>query len=86
MPSQEHALLVDLFRAAPALAFDSLRANGVDVPAAAARLLDSTFPVTSPDYHVDLAVACDDALGNPSLVVRVEEAQSTGRRAPHPPA
>ena len=65
-------MLVDLFRAAPALAFDSLRVNGIDVPATAARLLESTFPVTSPDYHVDLAVACDDALGNPSLVVLVE--------------
>ncbi len=72
MPSQVHALLVDLFRAAPSLALDLLRATGADVTAARLRLLDSTLPVTSSDYHVDLVVVCDDARGNPSLVVLVE--------------
>ncbi len=72
MPSQVHALLVDLFRAAPSLALDLLRATGADVTASRLRLLDSTFPVTSPDYHVDLAVACDDPRGEPRLVVLVE--------------
>jgi hypothetical protein len=72
MPSQEHAVLVDLFRSDPSLALELLRSTGIDVPAAGLRLLDSTFPVTSPDYHVDLAVACDDASGAPALVVLVE--------------
>jgi hypothetical protein len=75
MPSQEHALLVDLFRASPRLALDLLGALGVGgdaVLSANPRLLESTFPVTSPDYHVDLALACDDARGAPALVILVE--------------
>jgi hypothetical protein len=72
MPSQVHAVLVDLFRAAPSLALDLLRATGADVTATRLRLLDSTFPVTSSDYHVDLTVVCDDARGAPTLVVLVE--------------
>jgi hypothetical protein len=72
MPSQVHAILVDLFRAAPSLALDLLRATGASVTAAGARVLDSTFPVTSPDYHVDLTLVCDDASGAPGLVVLVE--------------
>jgi len=72
MPSQEHALLVDLFRSAPSLALDLLRAGGAEVTTASLRLVDTTFPVPSPDYHVDLAVACDDARGIPGLVVLVE--------------
>jgi hypothetical protein len=73
MPSQTHAVLVDLFRTAPSLALDLLSASGITVAAAGLRILDSTFPVTSsPDYHVDLAVACDDATGAPTLVVLVE--------------
>ena len=51
-------MLVDLFRSAPSLALDLLSASGIAVSAADLRVLDSTFPVTSPDYHVDLAVAC----------------------------
>jgi hypothetical protein len=76
MPSQEHAVLVDLFRSAPRLALDLLGALGVSgdggVLDSCPRLLESTFPVTSPDYHVDLALACDDSVGNPALVVLVE--------------
>jgi hypothetical protein len=72
MPSQVHAVLVDLFRAAPSLALDLLRSTGADVSAAGVRILDTTFPVTSPDYHVDLTVVCDDAGGVPSLAVLVE--------------
>jgi hypothetical protein len=72
VPSQEHALLVDLFRATPSLALESLRANGFRIPAVHPRLLDPTFPVPSPDYHVDLAVACDDEQGEPRVVVLVE--------------
>jgi hypothetical protein len=72
MPSQVHAVLVDLFRAAPSLALDLLRSTGAEVIAAGVRVLDSTFPVTSPDYHVDLTVVCDDATGVPGLVVLVE--------------
>jgi len=75
MPSQEHALLVDLFRTAPSLAPDLLSAMGMGDPIVLStnpRLLDSTFPVTSPDYHVDLALACDDGRGEPALVILVE--------------
>ncbi|MFI5302865.1 MAG: hypothetical protein ACHREM_32650, partial [Polyangiales bacterium] len=38
----------------------------------APRLVESTFSVASPDYHVDLAVMCDDDEGAPRLVVLVE--------------
>jgi hypothetical protein len=72
MPSQAHALLVDIFRATPALALDLLRASGIEVTSQRLRLVDSTFPVTSPDYHVDLVVLCDDPGGSPSLVVLIE--------------
>jgi hypothetical protein len=72
MPSQTHAVLVDLFRSAPSLALELLSASGVAVAAARPRVLDSTFPVTSPDYHVDLAVVCEDDAGSPTLVVLVE--------------
>ena len=73
MPSQAHAVLVDLFRSAPSLAIDLLHGTGIDVAhGASPRLLDSTFPVTSPDYHVDLAVALGDGGDTPSLVVLVE--------------
>jgi hypothetical protein len=73
MPSQAHAVLVDLFRAAPGLAIDLLRAAGIDVVHGdSPLLLDSTFPVTSPDYHVDLAIAFGDGGETPSLVLLVE--------------
>jgi hypothetical protein len=72
MPSQTHTVLVDLFRSAPSLALDLLSASGIDVPGAGLRVLDSTFPVTSPDYHVDLALVCEDDARSPSLVVLVE--------------
>jgi hypothetical protein len=75
MPLQEHAVLVDLFRNAPNLAPDLLRAVGLGedgLGSASPRLLDSTFPVPTPDYHVDLAVACDDGAGGPRLVILVE--------------
>jgi hypothetical protein len=71
MTSQAHALLVDLFRAAPALALDLLRAIGVEAPSGEPHLVDSTFPVTSPDYHVDVAIACE-AGGARVLVILVE--------------
>jgi hypothetical protein len=44
MPSQTHAVLVDLFRSAPSLALDLLNATGITVSAAALTVLDSTFP------------------------------------------
>jgi len=72
MPSQTHAVLVDLFRSAPSLALDLLHASGIAVSAAAPRILESTFPVPSPDYHVDLAVVCEDDASCPTLVVLVE--------------
>jgi hypothetical protein len=72
MPSQTHAVLVDLFRSAPSLALDLLSATGIAVSASASRVLDSTFPVTSSDYHVDLAVVCEDEAGSPTLVILIE--------------
>src|ERR1700678_1740565 len=83
MPSQAHALLVDLFRASPRLALDLLGALGVGgdaVGSASPRLLESTFSATSPDYHVDLALACDDEQGAPALVVLVEVQLDTDSR------
>jgi hypothetical protein len=72
MPSQTHAVLVDLFRSAPSLALDLLGATGIAVSAATPRVLEGTFPVPSPDYHVDLAVVCEDAAGSATLVILVE--------------
>jgi hypothetical protein len=72
MPSQTHAVLVDLFRSAPALAFDLLNATGIAIPGSDLRVLSSTFPVTTPDYHVDFAVGCYDVNDRPSLIVLVE--------------
>ena len=47
--------------------------EGLKVAVAATVMRDDRArALLSPDYHVDLAVACDDALGNPSLVVLVE--------------
>ena len=59
-----------LFRTSPRLAIDLLRAVGVDVTGPA-HLVESTFPVTAPDYHADAAVTCGDP-ASPSLVVLVE--------------
>jgi hypothetical protein len=72
MPSQTHAVLVDLFRSAPSLALDLLSAAGIAVSATAPRVHESTFPVESSDYHVDLAVVCEDEASSPTLVILVE--------------
>jgi hypothetical protein len=74
-PSLEHAILVDVFRSNPGFALDRLRALGVGGEAALSatpRVVESTFPVTSPDYHVDLAIACGDLSGCPELLVLIE--------------
>jgi hypothetical protein len=73
-PSQVHAILVDVFRAMPGFALARLRAMGVgdaEVLGATPRIVESTFPVTTPDYHVDLAIACDSST-HPALVVLLE--------------
>jgi hypothetical protein len=59
MPSQAHAVLVDLFRQSQSLTLDLLRTAGVEVRGWQPALVDSTRPVTSVDYHVDLAVCCE---------------------------
>jgi hypothetical protein len=71
--SQEHAVLVDLFRAAPRVALDLLRAVGTNLPNdLGARVVESTFPLAIPDRHVDVAIACGQQPGEPTLVVLTE--------------
>jgi len=72
MPSQAHAVLVDLFRNSECLTLDLLRTAGVEVRDWQPTIVDSTHPVTSVDYHVDLAVRCDDEDGGTRLLALVE--------------
>ena len=72
MPSQAHAVLVNLFRQSESLTLDLLRTAGVEVRDWQPAIVDSTRPVTSADYHVDLAVRCNDEHGRPRLLVLVE--------------
>ena len=73
MPSQEHAILVDLFRASPRLALDLLRALGVTLAQGLEpSVVESTFPLAIPDRHVDVVVACKSPAGIAALVALVE--------------
>jgi hypothetical protein len=72
MPSQAHAVLVDLFRESRSLALDLLRTAGVEVGEWKPAVVDPTLPVTSVDYHVDLVVRCDDDHEQTRLLVLVE--------------
>ncbi len=72
MPSQAHAVLVDLFRKSQSLTLDLLRTAGVEIRDWQPALVDSNHPVTSVDYHVDLAVRCDDGDATTRLLVLVE--------------
>jgi hypothetical protein len=71
--SQEHAVLVDLFRAAPRLALDLLRALGTDVPDdLEATVVESTFQLAVPDRHVDVAITCGHSADEPALIILTE--------------
>jgi hypothetical protein len=72
MPSQAHAVLVDLFRQSTSLTLALLRTAGVEVRDWQPTIVESTLPVTSTDYHVDLAVHCDDEAGATRLLALVE--------------
>jgi hypothetical protein len=72
MPSQAHAVLVDLFRRSTSMTVDLLRTAGVEVRGWQPTIAESTLPVTSADYHVDLAVRCNDEHGRPRLLALVE--------------
>ncbi len=72
MPSQAHAVLVNLFRQSQSLTLDLLRTAGVEVRHWQPTIVESTLPVTSADYHVDLAVRCNDEQGSPQLLALVE--------------
>jgi hypothetical protein len=72
MPSQAHAVLVNLFRQSTSLTLDLLRTAGVEVRHWQPAIVESTLPVTSADYHVDLAVRCNDSQGSPQLLALVE--------------
>jgi hypothetical protein len=79
MPSQAHAVLVDLFRQSQSLTLDLLRTAGVQVRNWQPTIVDSTRPVTSSDYHVDLAVRCSDGRRKTRLLVLVEIQLQTDR-------
>jgi len=72
MPSQAHAVLVNLFRQSTSLTLDLLRTAGVEVRDLQPTIVESTLPVTSSDYHVDLAVHCHDERGSLHLLALVE--------------
>jgi hypothetical protein len=73
MPSSEHAILVDLFRARPSLATMLLERLGVAMPRAATpEIAESTFPVSVSDLHADLVVVLRDDRSEPRLVVVIE--------------
>jgi hypothetical protein len=72
MPSQAHAVLVNLFRQSTSLTLDLLRTAGVEVGGWQPTIGESTLPVTSSDYHVDLAVHCNDEHGSRQLLALVE--------------
>ncbi len=72
MPSQAHAVLVNLFRQSTSLTLDLLRTAGVEVGGWQPTTGESTLPVTSSDYHVDLAVRCNDKRKRLRLLVLVE--------------
>jgi hypothetical protein len=84
MPSREHAILVDLFRARPSLVPLLLRRFGVRLPRVqAVDIAESTFPVAVPDFHVDLAIALRDKSGRTRLVVLLEVQLAVDKDKPH---
>jgi hypothetical protein len=57
MPSSEHAILVELFRARPSLATALLRLGGLRIAGGlTAEISESTFPVSMADTHADAVV------------------------------
>jgi hypothetical protein len=73
MPSSEHAILVELFRARPSLAAALLRRSGLAIPGeVTAEVSESTFPVSMADTHADVVVVFRSTDGEPRLVVVVE--------------
>jgi hypothetical protein len=73
MPSSEHAILVDLFRARPSLAPTLLGYLGFELRGALEpEIVDSTFPATVADRHADLVLVVPGPGGKPRLVIVVE--------------
>jgi hypothetical protein len=73
MPSSEHAILVDLFRARPSLATALLRRGGLRIARGlTAEIAESTFPVSIADTHADALVVLRGADTKLQLVVVVE--------------
>jgi len=71
--STVHAVIVDLFRARPALVPFLLRLLGIRVPdSGEATIVESTFPVAVPDYHVDLVVDLSETSMAHRMVVLLE--------------
>jgi hypothetical protein len=84
MPSSEHAVLVDLFRARPSLAATLLERFGVRVPRSATpEIVESTFPVSLSDLQADLVILLRDARSEPRLAVVVEVQLAADRDKPH---
>jgi hypothetical protein len=73
MPSSEHAILVDLFRARPSLVTTLLERLGVAMPRAATpEIVGSTFPASVSDLHADLVVVLRGDRSEARLVVVIE--------------
>ena len=83
MPSSEHAILVELFRARPSLATALLRHCGHPVPSdLTAEISESTFPVSIADTHADAVVLLRGAEAKPRHVVVVEVQLAIDPRKP----
>jgi hypothetical protein len=84
MPSGDHAILVELFRASPGLVSAVLPRLGVNLPDATnLEVLESTLPVDVRDFHADLAIALRDGPSPPKVLVLIEVqlSRSTRKRA-----
>jgi hypothetical protein len=83
MPSSEHAILVDLFRARPSLATALLRHAGLRMPRhIIVEISESTFPVSMADTHADVVIVFRGADAAPRLVVVVEVQLAIDRDKP----
>jgi predicted transposase YdaD len=84
MPSSEHAILVELFRARPSLATALLRLGGLRIAGGlTAEISESTFPVSMADTHADAVVLLRGAEAKLRLVVVVEVQLAIDGDKPH---
>jgi hypothetical protein len=83
MPSREHAMLVELFRASPTLAAILLRHAGLRPPGnVRPAIADSTLPASIADRHADLVVVLRPVRRKHPLAIVVEIQLAIDRRKP----